>query len=305
MKYFGIAVAIVVSLALIALLVLPASTAQAQDVPTTPVPSALEQKLDVLIGLLQQLLDQQTPAPVAPANATVPVPPMAPSMAPAIQNPELFDGQSTGKEHVATYDLGVNQGQYGLVFGVQIEWLDGNAVVAENHGCALVALEEGWASRVRITDGRYEVYNIPQNDPVGWKAVLTEQRVTEQASHYGCPSVKTVPVWDSTMPSPPEEAIAPVVPAAPAVEQPAAPMAAEPEAPASCETVDCEVRVPTSETGGTAPFTQGDAVVGYTIAIGTQTFTACFFESAPASGTVTDGVVHPWVAEVASATPCQ
>ncbi len=111
-----------------------------------------------------------------------------------IVNPELFDKQSTGKEYRATYDLGINDGQLGVVFGTRVENLRTGQVVT---GCALVALTEGWNDRIRITDGRYEIYTLPapsRKVQQEWVETLIAQRRAEQAANYGCDPNKEVPI---------------------------------------------------------------------------------------------------------------
>lgn len=104
-------------------------------------------------------------------------------------------------------------------------------------------------------------------------------------------------------PAEPAPAPAPA-PAAPApAQQPAVPAPAP--APAqSCDTLDCGSRTATADTGGTASFNTGDAVYGFSIDVGGSHYQNCYFSSAPGAGTVTDGVIHPWIPEVANARAC-
>jgi len=60
----------------------------------------------------------------------------------------------------------------------------------------LVILMPGWYEDFSITDGRYEIYNLPSADPSGWTQVLIDQRVAEQATHYGCDPDVVPPVWE-------------------------------------------------------------------------------------------------------------
>lgn len=120
-----------------------------------------------------------------------------------LQSPELFDKQSTGKEYRATYDLGINDGKLGIVFGTKVENLRTGEVVT---GCALVALTEGWNDRIRITDGRYEIYTLPapsRKVQQEWVEQLIAERRAEQAANYKCDPNKEVPRWKAERRSPP------------------------------------------------------------------------------------------------------
>ena len=56
-----------------------------------------------------------------------------------------------------------------------------------------------------MTDGRYEVYDVPSSDYPGWVEVLGQQRADEQSKDYGCPTreFESIPQWESVIPSPP------------------------------------------------------------------------------------------------------
>ncbi len=140
---------------------------------------------------------------VATAQATTPEPetPVAvPTTAPlaisnSLESPKLFDAgeDPAGELDSGLFDLGINPDQIGIVFGWNLAWND-NIIPGE--GCELVVLVPGWYEDFEITDGRYEVYTLPTSDPQGWTQVLVDQRVVEQAAHYGCPSDVVPPVWE-------------------------------------------------------------------------------------------------------------
>ncbi|MCC6710754.1 MAG: hypothetical protein IT416_00135 [Candidatus Pacebacteria bacterium] len=101
-------------------------------------------------------------------------------------NPELHhsDDNPAGDE-MGYHDIGVNDGQIGLVFAYHITW-DGTDL--GGGGCDMTVLTPGWYENVGIEDGRFEVYDVPSSDYPGWVEVLVAQRVEEQADHYGCPT---------------------------------------------------------------------------------------------------------------------
>lgn len=139
-------------------------------------------------------IPQPTPtlsAPIQPANSLV--------------NPVLHHAESQPPENgVGSFDVGVKQGQIGLVFGWHIAWPKGN-FDAGGDGCDLVILTPGWYENLQVQDGRYEVYDVPSSDYSGWIKVLGQQRADEQAKDYGCPTrtFDDIPQWESTIPSPP------------------------------------------------------------------------------------------------------
>lgn len=111
-----------------------------------------------------------------------------------LSSPELHHAgeDPAGEADPGLFDIGVNEGQYGLAFGWNLAW---GAYSIPGEGCELVILVPGWYEDFEITDGRYEVYDLPSTDPSGWAAVLLSQRIAEQADHYGCPAQKTPPSW--------------------------------------------------------------------------------------------------------------
>lgn len=120
-------------------------------------------------------------------------------------NPVLHHADSHPPEDgVGSFDVGVKNGQIGLAFGWHIAWPKGS-VDAGGDGCDLVILTPGWYENLQVTDGRYEVYDVPSSDYSGWVGVLGQQRADEQANDYGCPakSFSDLPQWKSPIPSPP------------------------------------------------------------------------------------------------------
>ena len=96
-----------------------------------------------------------------------------------------------------SFDIGVNEGQIGLVFGTHVEWPQGD-LDAGGSGCDLVVLNPGWYENLRVEDARYEVYDLPERDQDGWITVLATQRVEEQARHYECSNtMDNVLVWSA------------------------------------------------------------------------------------------------------------
>jgi hypothetical protein len=112
--------------------------------------------------------------------------------------PELHHADSHAPEEgVGSFDIGVEPGQVGLVFGVHIFWPAGN-LDAGGDGCDLVILDPGFYPDLAIEDARYEVYTLPQKDWDGWITSLATLRAEEQARHYGCPStMEHVQVWSA------------------------------------------------------------------------------------------------------------
>jgi hypothetical protein len=136
---------------------------------------------------------------VMPEVPEVEEPELEPVVAPVVSNtlvnPVLFDAgeHPAGESTPGFFDIGINPGQLGLVFGWDLNW-NGNSISGE--GCEIVVLPVGWYENFSIVDGRYEVYTLPSADPAGWTQVLVDQRVAEQAEHYGCPADKVPPVWE-------------------------------------------------------------------------------------------------------------
>ena len=129
----------------------------------------------------------------------------APAGANALVNPVLHHADSQPPENgVGSFDVGVKQGQVGLAFGWHIAWPTGG-VDAGGDGCDLVILTPGWYENLQVTDGRYEVYDVPSSDYPGWVKVLGQQRADEQAGDYRCPArvFQNIPQWESAIPSPP------------------------------------------------------------------------------------------------------
>lgn len=208
-----------------------------------------------------------------------------------ITAPVLFDGQSTGKEYSASYDIGVNDGQVGVSFGYALSW-DGNR--SGGQGCGLVWLRQGWYPAFRITDGRYEVYDLPATDPEGWIRVLAEQRAAEQAANYDCPAkgFAEIPQWDSSRPSPP---IAPPT---------LTPTVTPGPTPTSMTAAVARIRRATGQ-GKTLRFEKGEAVYGWRIQLDSGAVcdgSECWLPQAPGPGEVFTGVVNPWSGEVPSGT---
>lgn len=134
----------------------------------------------------------QALAPEPTAGATSVVPVATPN---ALVNPVLFDAgeDPAGEKDPGLFDIGVNADQIGIVFGWNLSWGE-NSI--EGEGCEMVVLPSGWYENFEILDGRYEIYTLPSSDPDGWTKVLVEQRVAEQAAHYGCPADAVPPVWE-------------------------------------------------------------------------------------------------------------
>ena len=120
---------------------------------------------------------------------------VAPVVSNTLVNPVLFDAgeHPAGESTPGFFDIGINPGQLGLVFGWNLSW--GEDLI-EGEGCEIVVLSGGWYENFEIMDGRYEVYTLPSSDIDGWTQVLIDQRVAEQATHYGCDSSVVPPVWE-------------------------------------------------------------------------------------------------------------
>lgn len=223
-------------------------------------------------------------------------------------HPEFFEGQSTGKEYRASYDVGVKPDQVGIAFGYAIHW-QGRSLGFPTDECGLVVLLPGWYEKLSLTDGRYEVYDLPSSAQDFWIRDLARQRMEEQQNHYGCSEKKDIPVWDSDKPAIVWSIVAPpaltvtstattVTKATPTVALTTRPGTPSPTATPTMTTA--RVRV-LSGKDGSVKFVRGDSVVGWKIVMddGSKTCEGgCFLPSAPGPGTVFDGVVNPWPQEI-------
>lgn len=165
-----------------------------------------EQQAGIVSALATQVAEELVIATTAELEEAV-VEPTATTV--IVQNdletPALHHADSHAPEEgYGSFDVGVNQGQIGLVFGWHIAWPKGE-LDAGGEGCDLVILTPGWYENLLILDGRYEVYDVPSADYSGWVEVLGQQRAEEQATHYSCPSksFEDIPQWESSFPSPP------------------------------------------------------------------------------------------------------
>lgn len=222
---------------------------------------------------------KEVPVPVIVTATPVPVIAYASESAEA---PVLFDADSCAPEdnpNGCSFDVGVNPGQVGLAFGWHIAWPKGN-LDAGGNGCDLVILCSGWYENLWFLDGRYEVYDVPQEDYEGWLKVLATQRADEQAANYGCPTktFANIPQWDSELTSPP---------------------AAEPKSTPTTQPEACKRR-PTGQEK-TLRFQAGEAVYGWRIQLDNGRLCdggECYLPSASSSGEVTSGVICPWTEEI-------
>lgn len=232
--------------------------------------------------------------------------------------PTLFDAQSTGKGVIFTYDIGVNPGQVGIVFGQLIAW-NNNASGDVKTGCGLVVLNGGWTSRLTIVDGRYEIYTLPMGDAGFWMAKLANERMLEQRDHYGCPdkSAKDIPVWSAPdMPSPPKSvqdlwngpasALQPQATAvAQATQSPAATTVPNAGTQPTAASSQGARRTTENKPNKTITFTKGEPVIGFLIKLSNgKTYSQCFLANPSMDGSVTDGVVWPFEGEIAAAKAC-
>lgn len=214
--------------------------------------------------------------------------------------PVLFQEQSTGKGAAFAYDIGVNPGQHGIVFGQFIQWETQKSGDIQN-GCGLVVLESGFYRALYIVDGRYEIRDLPMGNEDFWKQKLAVDRAAEQADHYGCPDKRfeEIPVWKSPSPSPPT-----VVQSTQS--QPATSTAptTTPVQPAPATSAPTAERRPTGENLSLS-FVEGESVYGWKIVLDdgrTCDGGKCYLPVAPRSGVVTSGVINPWYAEIPAKT---
>lgn len=229
--------------------------------------------------------------------------------------PTLFDAQSTGKGELHAYDLGVNEGQLGIVFGYGMEFAglsSGQWTIADDGtisggGCAMAVLEPGWYPMYVILDGRYEIYNLPGISQDSWQKKLVAERIAEQGQHYGCSyTMAEVEIWNPDGTASPflsavtasaattAPAVAPAATAAPTVEAATA-------APAATVAPAAERRL--SGENQTIDFAQGESVYGWKIQLDngyTCDLGECYLITAPAAGKVTSGVVNPSEDEISS-----
>lgn len=237
-------------------------------------------------------------APTAVVPTRVPVVPTAQPAQPMVTSgntspfPTLFNEQSTGKGTAFAYDIGVNSGQHGIVFGQFIQW-GGQKSGDITKGCGLVVLEPGFYRALYIVDGRYEIRDLPMGNEDFWRQKLAEDRAKEQVENYGCADRKAsdIPVWKSQNLSPP----------ASVSQAPPPTKSSAPPAPAATPAVGTKDRLATG-VGRSMPFRSGDAVIGFKIVLdnGKSCEGGCYLPSAPSSGTVTDGVINPWPTEVSN-----
>ncbi len=284
------------------------------------------------------------PPTAAPAASTTPVPAATAVSTPAPQptsvptgssfNPYPFYSQSCGPEKNSlggcVWDIGTmgsltlpsgqNATQVGIVKGASITWGNKVANSSSNGRCALVVLSpNGWFENLTVKDANVTVYNVATSDIAGWVKTLVVQNAYEQHADYGCPvkSYDQVEQWGSPIASPPcgtpgfnncgpgqkQQSVA--TPATQSNTQASPPPTnPSPSSGGSSDTVDGKPRKATADTGGSTTFQQGDAVYGYRITVNGNTYNNCWFASAPGNGTVVDGVVHPWKAEVTKAQRC-
>jgi hypothetical protein len=239
-------------------------------------------------------------------------------------NPYPFYSQSCSPNETCIWDIGTMGSldfngqpatQVGIVKGVSISW---NGQTAPNFGgrCSLVVLTpNSWFENLTTSNANVTVYNVSTKDVAGWLKTLAVQAAQEQAADYKCPQKKfeDIPQWGSTIPSPPcgvsgfnncggsNDQTQPSNQGGQQSNAQPAPTAAS---SCSSDTVDCKPRAASVDSGGQANFVVGDAVYGFKITIGGQTYPNCWFKSAPGAGNVVDGVVHPWNTEVAGKQAC-
>lgn len=198
------------------------SPSQATSVPTTDAGTVHTERFDTLVeacinsgGVPEgNVISGEVRCLLAPVVGQTELPPIVeietsqsavPMITNDLVNPVLHHADSQPPENgVGSFDVGVKQGQIGLAFGWHIAWPKGN-LDAGGEGCDLVILTPGWYENLQVTDGRYEVYDVPFSDYPGWVKVLGQQRADEQAKDYGCTarSFQDLPQWESPIPSPP------------------------------------------------------------------------------------------------------
>lgn len=231
--------------------------------------------------------------------------------------PQLFDAQSTGKGVIAAFDLGVNPGQLGIVFGYGLQYQDnvsGQWTISDDGtisggGCALTVLQQGWYPNFVILDGRYEIYDLPGIQQNDWQRKLVAERVAEQAAHYSCTrkTLADVLIWNedgttkSFTTSVTTAATAAPVATVAAQAATAAPTVEAATAPAATAAPAAERRL--SGENQTIDFAQGESVYGWKIQLDngyTCDLGECYLITAPAAGKVTSGVVNPSEDEISS-----
>lgn len=223
--------------------------------------------------------------------------------------PTLFQEQSTGKGAAFAYDIGVNAGQHGIVFGQYIQW-EGKTSGDIQTRCGLVVLEPGFYRALYIVDGRYEIRDLPMGNEGFWKQKLAVDRAVEQREHYGCSDKKfeEIPVWKSSNPSPPAAvtqsttssvtAVPTATPKTQSIQPTATPV---PPAPTATTAPAAERRL--SGERQAIQFNTGESVYGWEIELGDGrkcTGSECYLPSAPMTGKVTSGVVNPWNSEISA-----
>lgn len=115
------------------------------------------------------------------------------------------DAESSGKGVTTTHDIGVHQGELGIIKGVTITVGKGGPTLGTP--CALAILTPGFYRDVTGTEWRFEVYFLPDTnplDPTGWSHVLAEQAAEVEETLYHCPakSLSEIPVFFSSEDAP-------------------------------------------------------------------------------------------------------
>jgi len=112
------------------------------------------------------------------------------------------DSDSTGKTSTKVYDIGIHPGEFGIVKGFSVNF-NGTTYGDGKLGCALFMLTPGYYRNITVTDGRFEVYFLPNSnplDPTGWSKVLADQAQSVEHSIYKCPNkaLSEIPVFFSS-----------------------------------------------------------------------------------------------------------
>lgn len=255
-------------------------------------------------------------------------------------NPQVFYSQSCDPQQNAdggcSWDIGTmgdhwnealqrNVVQVGIVKGADISW-NGNSD-SDHERCELVVLTpNSWFENLTVKDANVTIYDVWEGDIGGWTKTLAVQNAQEQSANYGCENwhYRDIQKWGSNIPSPPcgvdgfrnctDADFQDSNSSSSSNDDSAQPASDDSDVAEvdngfdtsneDCPTVNCKERKQTSDYGGKLSFGENAAVYGYKIVINGKTYTNCYFEDVPDKGTVTDGVVNYWPAEVKHARAC-
>ena len=229
-----------------------------------------------------------------PSSGTYNIPPQM-----QIGHPSVYvetgvpDPISGTDAHTKRWVLDVLQGTVAIVGGFTVDGIS-NGVYKAIEGPARLdtTVTNGFLAITIDEWGNGEFcFRIGQAIQFGW-AHNTEQPLP------GWTSCSNQPVAQIQSTSVPQATSAPVA-ATPVPQQ------NKPAATAAPSTSKGQRRTTENAPNKTITFTEGEPVIGFSIKLSDgKTYSQCYLANPPRGGTVTDGVVWPWDAEIAATKPC-